>query len=382
MREASSGAAFRHRHRERVLMRGRPLLIALAVLVQCFSSGLVKAQAQTQIQTQAAPSVLYVATERLTDLALGYDSLRQVARLGFGTGQQPWHAWFGGSPELQSLVHLPGYQPGAPVLLDSTMLISNRFKGKAWVDAHAALASFDSDGNGIVEGRELSDLYIWVDFNGNGQLADRADALRPASYYYAGFDLRAAPLVRQGHARQGRIRAFAVIVPYGSRIHLLELEVGASWTSRMQGYLAQHPQHPQPSAGKPSPANGLSGRWHWKITNEEQWADATRPWGTEAGGQLLLSVSQDAIHGVVQFSGPHHDRINLPLRGTWRAGQASQAGQPSAEWTSVSPLGLTRSKVRLESLYGQPVLRARSWSNRNGKVREWTWEARYEGPLD
>ena len=43
---------------------------------------------------------------------------------------------------------------------------------------------------------------------------------------------------------------------------------------------------------------------------------------------------------------------------------------------------LARSEVRLESLYGRPVLRARTWSNRNGKLREWTWEARHDGPIE
>jgi hypothetical protein len=343
------------------------LLLALIVLLPC----------SVGARAQPAPSVLYVSSERLADLALGHPHIVQVARLGFGTPGKPWHTWFGGSPELQLLVHLPGYQPGAPVRLSSTMLVGNRFQGKVWTDAFAALASFDADGNGIVEGRELSELFIWVDFDADGQVADRDDSLRPASFYYGGFDLRQPAITRSGHARQGRIRPFSALVPYGSRSHLLELQLGPSYASRLQAYLPQVPQlspGTQAGAGQAVPRHPLAGRWRWRLTNEAQWTDATRPWGPQAAGQLLLAVSQDRIHGVVQYLGPHEDRINLPLQGQWRGGRAA--------WTSVSPLGLTRSEVRLESLYGRPVLRGRSFSNRNGRLSEWTWEARHDGPIE
>jgi hypothetical protein len=323
------------------------------------------------VRAQPGATVLYIATERLTDLALGYQHILNFVRLGFGTAAKPWHAWYGGGVEMLTLVHMPGYKAGAPVSLRSTMLIGNRFDGKSWDSAFAALASFDRDGNGIVEGQEMRDLYVWVDFEGDGTLANRPDALRPASLYYSGFDLRAGTKTKTGHARQGRIQAFAVIVPYASRIHLLELDVSASYASRREAYLS----HAAPGAsGAPDAGNPLNGKWRWKVTDADQWKDATRPWGQEAGGQLLLSVSKNRIHGVVQYTGPHEDRINLPLQGTWHDG--------SARWTSVSPLGLTRSEVRLDSLYGYPILRARSWSNRNGKLREWAWEARYDKPLD
>ena len=325
------------------------------------------------LQAQTGPTVLFVATERLTDLALGYEHMRHVARLGLGTPARPWHTWFGGSPELQALVHLPGYQAGTPLRLQSTSLLGNRFAGKSWPDAFASLASFDEDGNGIVEGRELRDLYIWVDFDADGQLAKRDDSLRPASFYYTGFDLRTPSKTRAGHARQGRIKAFSVMVPYASRIHLLELELAANFASRLEAYLSSSERSDQ-APQKADKSHPLNGSWRWKLTNPDQWTDATRPWGKEAGGELLLRTRQDRIEGVVQYTGPHEDRINLPLTGSWRDGRA--------QWTSVSPLGLTRSEVRLESLYGHTVLRARSFSNRNGKVREWTWEAYREQPLD
>ncbi|MBL8327636.1 MAG: hypothetical protein JNJ71_02220 [Rubrivivax sp.] len=322
-------------------------------------------------RAQAGNTALYVATERLTDLVLGHPQALQVARLGFGTPQQPWHTWFGGSPELQNIVHLPGYRPGAPVKLEASAIIGQRFGGKVWSDAFAALASFDRDGDGIVEGAELKDLWIWIDFQGDGRIADRSDSLRPVSFYYGGFDLRPAARVRSGHARQGRIRAFSVMVPYGNRIHLLELDVSTTHASRLAGLLSTRPAV---AFGPGEAAHPLQGRWRWALSNEAQWTDTTRPWGPEAGGLLLLSVSQGRVQGVVQTLGPHEDRINLPLQGSFSEGRG--------QWTSVSPLGLSRSEVRLESLYGQPVLRGRTWSNRNGKLSEWTWEARHDGPLE
>jgi hypothetical protein len=323
------------------------------------------------VRAQPGSTVLFIATERLTDLVLGYPHIPNVARLGFGREARPWHAWFGGGVEMRPLVFMPDYRTGAKVRLQSTMLIGNRFSGKAWENAFAALSSFDRDGNGIVEGGELSDLYVWVDFDGDGTLDNREDSLRPAAFYYTAFDLRGGSKVRVGHARQGRIAAFSVLVPYASRIHLLELDVSASYASRHQAFL---PPVTPAESGAPEADNPLTGQWRWKVTDAGQWKDATRPWGDEAGGQLMLAVHRNRIRGVVRTVGPHGDLINLPLEGTWRDGNAA--------WTSVSPLGLTRSEVRLESLYGYPVLRARSWSNRNGKVREWTWEARYDKPLD
>ena len=96
--------------------------------------------------------------------------------------------------------------------------------------------------------------------------------------------------------------------------------------------------------------------------------------GKEAAGQLLLSANGERIHGLVQMVGPYNDRINLPLEGMVRG--------TAAQWVSSSPMGLTRSEVRLEQVFGRPVLRGTAWSNRNGKLREWTWEATYEKPLE
>jgi hypothetical protein len=62
------------------------------------------------------------------------------------------------------------------------------------------------------------------------------------------------------------------------------------------------------------------------------------------------------------------------LDGQWQAGWM--------QWISVSPLGLVRSEARLEYFYGLAQLRGRSWSMRNGKLSQWTWEARYERALD
>lgn len=340
----------------------RLLLTLILAVLSMWASGL---------RAQPGATVIFIASERLTDLALGYLHFPQVARLGFGTALKPWHAWYGGGVGMRPLVHMPGYEPGQPVRLRSPMLIGNRFNGKSWGDAFAALASFDRDGNGIVEGQEMRDLYVWVDFDGDGTIANREDALRPASFYYSGFDLRAGAKTKAGHAREGQLMAFSVLVPYASRIHLLELDVSASYAARHQGFL---PPAAAAASDMTDARNRFNGHWRWTVTNADQWKDATRPWGKEAGGQLMLVAGKSRIQGVVRFMGPHADLINLPLEGNWRDG--------SAQWTSVSPLGLTRSEVRLESLYGYPVLRGRSWSNRNGKVSEWTWEARYDQALD
>jgi len=323
---------------------------------------------------QPAPTVLFVASERLTDLSLGYQHFPQVARLGFGSAARPWHAWYGGSVEMRPLVYLPGYKAGQAVSPQAQMLIGNRFNGKTWGSAFAALASFDHDSNGIVEGQELRDLYVWVDFAGDGTIAQREDALRRAEVYYSGFDLRGGPKAHTGHAREGKVLPFSVLVPYASRAHLLELEVGASFAKRYQGFLPRAQRNGGLATDTALADSPFNGWWRWKVTNADEWKDRTRPWGPELGGQLLLAASKGRMEGAVRTLGPYEDHINIPLEGTWR--------DQSAQWTSVSPLGLTRSEVRLESLHGHPLLRGRSWSNRNGKVREWTWEARFDKPLD
>ncbi|MFN9448598.1 MAG: hypothetical protein ACK58U_02905 [Rubrivivax sp.] len=319
---------------------------------------------------QPGATVLYIATERLTDIVLGYRYLPHMARLGFGSPTQPWHPWFGGA-EVQALVHLPSPPASPSWRPEAAQIIGNRFKGQRWPSALAALASFDADGNGLVEGPELRELYVWLDINGDGTVAPRDDALRPAARQYHGFDLRAGAKPRRGPALDAQIVPFSVMVPFGTRIHLLELPITGQHASPLQGYLAQLDGLPAalPSF-VPEPAHPLSGRWRWKITDAERWKDATRPWGQDAGGQLFLAVSQGRIRGLVKTTGPHHDHIQLPLEGVWRDGRA--------HWRTVSPLGLTRSDVRLESVFGQPVLRGRSFTNRDGKVREWHWEARLE----
>jgi hypothetical protein len=325
-------------------------------------------------QAQPAPTVLFVASERLTDLSLGYRHFPQVARLGFGSPAKPWHAWYGGSVEMRPLVYLPGHKTGQAVRPQADMLIGNRFKGQPWSSAFAALATLDSDRNGIIEGQEMRDLYVWVDFAGDGTLAAREDALRRAEVYYSGFDLRAGPKAQSGHAREGRLLSFAVMVPYASRAHLLELDVGTSYAKRYQGFLPGAHRQGGPATDTPLADSPFNGWWRWTVTNDADWKDRTRPWGPELGGQLLLAAGKDGVEGVVRTLGPNDDHINIPLEGTWR--------NQTAQWTSVSPLGLTHSKVRLESLHGYPILRGKSWSNRNGKVREWTWEARFDKALD
>lgn len=378
----------------RTLRLGRRLAAAMASLAGALVVMATGAAAQAQPGSAASsensvPTVLYIATERLSEIAVGYRDQPNLARLGFGTEREPWHVWYGGA-EVQALIHLPGYRPGTPVRPTAEMLIGNRFAGKRWPDAFAALASFDLDGNGVVEGDELRDLYVWFDIEGDGQIANRDDAIRPAGVHYGGFDLRGGVRRKAGVAREGRMAAFSVIAPRTSRIHLLELPIDRLYASRREALVARSraaglapsmasaPSTTPVATGRATSAavapHPLEGIWRWKITNAEQWKDPTRPWGAEASGQLMLAVNGDRIEGQVQMVGPYADRINLPLAGRWHDGQA--------QWTSVSPLGLTRSDVRLESFYGHPVLRGRAWSNRSGRITEWTWEARRERPLD
>jgi hypothetical protein len=344
----------------------RVRLTLLAALALC--------GAATAARAQTGATVLYIATERLTDIVLGYRHLPHMARLGFGSPSQPWHPWFGGA-EVQALVHLPSPPTSGSWRPDASQIIGNRFKGQRWPSGLAALASFDADGNGVVEGPELRDLYVWLDIDGNGTVAPREDALRPAARQYHGFDLRAGARPRRGAALEAQIVPFSVMVPFGTRIHLLDLPIRGQYASPLQGYLARFDAGSVPTpAFVPEPAHPLSGHWRWTITDAGRWTDATRPWGKEAGGHLTLAVSQGRIRGLVKTLGPHHDHIQLPLEGAWRQGRA--------HWQTVSPLGLTRSDVRLESFFGQPVLRGRSATNRDGKVREWNWEARLETRLE
>jgi hypothetical protein len=324
----------------------------------------------TGARAQTDPSVLFVASERLTNLALNHQHYPGFARLGFGTTAAPWHRWFGAS-EMHALLHLPGHEPGAKVELAPGMLLGNGFAGRRWKSAFAALASFDTDGNGIVEGEEMGDLYLWVDFQSSGSLATRDDALRSARDSYAGFDLRAEAKVVNGHARTGRLAAFSGLRRGDYRSHLVELSIDGAFANRDRAYLS-HASLPPDAAF--NTANGFNGQWRWEPTNIEEWQDDTSPWGENPGGSLLLAVTDTHIRGVVQYVGAHGDHINLPLEGVARGDEAA--------WTSVSPLGLTRSNVRLDHLFGRPVLRGRAWSNRNGRAREWTWNATYERQID
>ncbi len=318
----------------------------------------------TGARAQSDATVLFVGSERLTALALSHQHFPQFARVGFGTSAKPWHAWFGGL-EMCAIVYLPSYVPGAKVDLDAKMLLGNTFRGQRWDNAYAALASLDTDGNGIVEDEEIRDLYMWVDFNGDGTLVAREDALVSMRKKFAGIDLRAAAKPFAGSARTGLLAPFSVIERRGGRRHLLELKLGETFSSRDSAYL---------SYAVPDTRNALTGYWRWSITNADQWKDATRPWGKDAGGQLLLAVTGNQIKGMLQYVGPYGDRINLPLNGVVRG--------TAAQWVSASPMGLTRSELRLEQVFGRPVLRGTAWSNRNGKLREWTWEATYDKPID
>ncbi|WP_089721662.1 hypothetical protein [Candidatus Entotheonella palauensis] len=129
------------------------------------------------------PSVLYVASERHTSLALNYAYFPQFARLGFGAPDTPWHPWFG-SRELLALLYLPGYEMGQAFERSPRTMIGSRFDGKVWKSGFEALRQFDTDQNGVVEADELNDLYVWQDMNSSGTFdvgigQKRQDALIP-----------------------------------------------------------------------------------------------------------------------------------------------------------------------------------------------------------
>jgi hypothetical protein len=373
----SSPAAIGRHGRGALRVAAGRLLIGLAGLAVMMPSAPAHA---APAAPATPPTVLHVTTERLTDIVFGYRYQPTLSNVGFGSAAQPWHTWYSGA-EVRPLLHLPGgpasLTPGVPLRPKPEQLIGNRFRGQAWPSGFSALASFDADGNGIVEGRELRELYIWIDIDGSGTISTRDDALRPASFYYQGFDLRQAPVLRRGAARDGHLLRFSVLVPYTSRINLLELPITERYATPLDGLLASFSLQPPgtaPDAFTPETGHPLAGRWRWTITNTAQWTDASRPWGPEAGGELFLAVSQGRVRGLVRTVSGQHDRVNLPLQGQVREGRA--------QWTSVSPLGLTRSEVRLETLNGHPILRGRAFSTRNGRVSEWTWEARREPSSD
>ncbi len=314
--------------------------------------------------------VLHVASERQTSLALHYPYFPQFARVGFGTAERPWHPWFG-TPELRVLVHVPGFEPGDDVRIRPEMILGTGFGGRRWESGTEALRSFDTDGNGIVERDEMRDLYVWIDFTSSGTLAPRSDALLPTAKDYAGFDLRQSPRGVEGDAVAGRLTPFSVMKKRGTRSHLLELPIQGAFATRDRAYLSFAKLD---ADARLDTAHPLSGEWEWKIKNAAAWEDGFRPWGDEAGGRLLLAVQGDTVRGLVRYEGPHRDVINLPLRGTIEGN--------AVRWTSVSPLGLTRSDVELVNEFGHRVLRGRAHSSRNGRVRTWSWEALHVEPLE
>lgn len=320
----------------------------------------------------AAPSatVLHVATERQTSIALNYAYFPHFARVGFGTPEAPWHPWYG-SRELRVILYLPDYQPGQDIDVNPAMIIGSRFGGKTWANGFDALRSFDADQNGIVERHELQGLYIWRDFESDGvvspmALEDAPWTLVPAAAYQGGFDLRNAAQMKMGYAREGRLAPHTVMMRGKTRIHLLELPILGRFTQRDQGYLSYAGMPPEASLETSSEWNGT---WQWRISNEADWDSDYQPLKDHFGGRLLLAVRGHTVHGVVQYTGRHGDRINLPLQGR-------MAGQ-TATWTSVSPMGLTRSEVTLTQELGRRVLSGEAWSNRNGKLQRWQWKAFY-----
>ncbi len=315
-------------------------------------------------------TVLHVASERHTSLALNYAYFPQFARVGFGIPESPWHPWYA-SRELRVILHLPDYRAGQVIDVNPAMIIGSRFGGKTWSSGFEALRSFDMDQNGIVEREELQDLYLWRDVNSDGVLTpvsheDAPWTLVPVATHHAGFDLRQTAQIKSGYARQGRLTPYAMVMRHKTRIHLLDLPIHGHFPARDLGYLSYAGE------GAESPYDthhDWSGTWQWRIDDETAWPSGYQPWEGPLGGQLLLAVQGNTVRGVVQYTGRHGDRINLPLQGRVE-------GQ-TATWTSISPMGLTRSEVTFSRELGRRVLRGEAWSNRNGNLQRWQWKAFY-----
>ncbi|PON14945.1 hypothetical protein C2W62_26400 [Candidatus Entotheonella serta] len=237
-------------------------------------------------------------------------------------------------------------------------VIGSRFAGKVWESGFEALRQFDADQNGVVEADELNDLYVWRDADSSGTFeavvrTGRKDEIIACRERFAGFDLRTAAVRKSGYAREGLLAPFAVFRSHRSRIHLLEFAIRGSFTDRFRGYLSYA------GTQQVDPDHRFSGEWRWEMNAQR--------------GRLLLAASGREIRGIVQYEGRHADIINLPLEGVVTDGQA--------EWQSVSPLGLTRSVVRLSQEFGQTVLHGQAWSTRNGKLQKGSWKAYYAKPL-
>jgi hypothetical protein len=53
--------------------------------------------------------------------------------------------------------------------------------GQIWKDGYEPLASLDEDNNGVLEGKELELLYIWLDENTNAKVDE--GEVKPVSDY-------------------------------------------------------------------------------------------------------------------------------------------------------------------------------------------------------
>lgn len=235
------------------------------------------------------PSVLYVASERHTSLALNYVYFPQFARLGFGTPDAPWHPWFG-TRELLTLLYLPGYERGRGQAFEVSprTVIGSGFAGKVWESGFEALRQFDADQNGVVEADELNDLYVWRDADSSGTFeavvrTGRKDEIIACHERFAGFDLRTAAVRKSGYAREGLLAPFAVFRSHRSRIHLLEFAIRGSFTDRFRGYLSYA------GTQQVDPDHRFSGEWRWEMNAQR--------------GRLLLAASGREIRGIVQYEG-------------------------------------------------------------------------------
>lgn len=334
-------------------------VVRTLVLGACLMSG-------ARAAAQPSPTVLHVASERHASLAFDYAYFPQFVRLGFGTSAKPWHTWFG-SPEMGTLLHLPGYQPGRAVRVEPAMVIGSRFAGRTWASAFDALRSFDTDHNGLVERGELDTLYVWVDWSSDGTIAADPSWVFPVRQRHAGFDLRRVAVDKEGFARRGRMAPFAVIGRNANRMHLVEMTLDGAFANEMTAYLSYA------GAADGEASHPFSGEWTWVMTDTSAWGQAAKSWQGE-GGRLILAARGTTLRGVVQYRGVYGDRINLPLEGTVEGDHAT--------WTSVSPLGLTRSEVRLAREASGVTLQGRAASNRNATIQRWTWSARRAKPVE
>ena len=102
-----------------------------------------------------------------------------------GIGTRPSIEWVG--PKTGLLVY--GEKGNMPQgLISGKMLFGNFSFGKQWADGYEALSTLDKNVNGLLEGKELNEVFVWVDANSNAVI-DSGEC-RASSDYFQSLSVR------------------------------------------------------------------------------------------------------------------------------------------------------------------------------------------------